>query len=89
LHRYGYVDPDGQTREFTYESGIPCDPLTREPLNSSQPQLPKQPLSPEAQQAQADPRATTGYYDYNSNKFVLPSGKRVTVLVNHNNRARG
>ena len=30
--RYGYVDPDGQVRDFTYESGIPCDPLTKQPL---------------------------------------------------------
>lgn len=27
--KYGYVDPDGVRREFTYESGIPCD--KREP----------------------------------------------------------
>lgn len=84
--RYGYVDPDGQTREFTYESGLPCDPLTKEPLNQpAQTQQQQQ----AAKQAQADPRTTTGYYDYNQNKFVLPNGKRVTVLVNNNNRARG
>ena len=87
FHRYGYVDPDGQIREFTYESGIPCDPLTKEPL--AQPSQPQQQQQQAAQQAQADPRITTGYYDYNQNKFVLPNGKRVTVLVNDNNRARG
>ena len=84
--RYGYVDPDGQIREFTYESGLPCDPLTKEPLNqpaqSQQQQQSKQlPIN--------DPRASAGYYDYNQNKFVLPNGKRVTVVVNNQNRARG
>lgn len=24
--RYGYVDPDGMKREYTYETGIACDP---------------------------------------------------------------
>jgi len=42
-----------------------------------------------SQQAQADPRTRTGYYDYNQNKFVLPNGKPVTVVVNEGNRARG
>merc|ERR1712025_748142 len=30
-----------------------------------------------------------GYYDYSRNKFVLPNGRRVTVRVNKNNKARG
>lgn len=72
--RYGYVDPRGDVREFTYKSGIPCDPLT------------KQPLQPEVQERS---RSKKGYFDYSDNKFVLPSGKRVTVVVNKKNRARG
>ena len=42
-----------------------------------------------------DPTATepeqskNGYFDYSDNRFVLPSGKRVTVVVNKKNRARG
>ena len=28
--RYGYVDPTGEEREYSYTSGIRCDPLTRE-----------------------------------------------------------
>lgn len=24
--KYGYVDPDGQKREYEYQSGNPCDP---------------------------------------------------------------
>ncbi|EAT33350.1 AAEL014369-PA [Aedes aegypti] len=27
---YGYVDPDGEKREFTYETGIKCDPNKRD-----------------------------------------------------------
>ena len=23
--KYGYIDPDGKRREFTYVSGLPCD----------------------------------------------------------------
>lgn len=29
--KYGYVDPDGNKREFTYVSGNPCDPNAVEP----------------------------------------------------------
>ena len=28
--RYGYVDPTGEAREYSYTSGIRCDPATRE-----------------------------------------------------------
>ena len=28
--RYGYVDPAGEEREYSYTSGIRCDPQTRE-----------------------------------------------------------
>lgn len=27
--RYGYVDPDGEKREYSYETGIKCDPNKR------------------------------------------------------------
>lgn len=27
---YGYIDPDGEKREFTYETGIKCDPNKRD-----------------------------------------------------------
>ncbi len=75
LFRYGYVDPLGEVREFTYKSGIPCDPETKESLD---------------QKKEAQPRRTRlGYFDYRRNKYVLPSGKLVTVVVNKSNRARG
>ncbi|XP_059619765.1 uncharacterized protein LOC132263796 isoform X3 [Phlebotomus argentipes] len=28
--RYGYIDPDGEKREYTYETGIQCDPNKRD-----------------------------------------------------------
>lgn len=28
--KYGYVDPDGNKREFTYVSGNPCDPNAKD-----------------------------------------------------------
>ena len=74
-HRYGYIDPKGEVREFTYKSGIPCDPKTKQPLNQDPTEKPR--------------RNKKGYFDYSDNKFVLPNGKRVTVVVNKANRARG
>jgi hypothetical protein len=74
--RYGYVDPRGEVREFTYRSGNVCDPVTK--------------LSLDPSPASRGPiRTQKGYFDYKDNKFVLPSGKRVTVVVNKSNRARG
>ena len=73
--RYGYIDPQDNVREFTYKSGNPCDPETKQPLVPDP--------TPEAEQSK------NGYFDYSDNRFVLPSGKRVTVVVNKKNRARG
>jgi len=28
--KYGYIDPTGEVREYTYTSGSRCDPLTRQ-----------------------------------------------------------
>lgn len=39
--KYGYVDPDGNKREFTYVSGNPCDPNApkeEEPEDKSEPE---------------------------------------------------
>lgn len=33
---YGYVDPDGNKREYQYETGIKCDPNTRETEDEQQ-----------------------------------------------------
>lgn len=76
--RYGYFDINGELQEFTYESGIPCDPDT------------KQPLDPALRQSSAaSPRKSRGYFDYNLNRFVMPNGKTVKVVVNQGNRRRG
>ena len=73
--RYGYVDPFGEVREFTYQSGIECDPDT------------KQPLQPESN---PNPRGRKrGYYDYNSRQYVTKDGRKGKLIVNKNNRRRG
>ena len=76
FRRHGYIDPRGDVREFTYKSGIPCDPETKQPL---------QPDSTDSKPV----RNKKGYFDYSDNRFVLPSGRRVKVVVNKANRARG
>lgn len=32
--KYGYVDPDGVRREYTYSSGIPCDKAQNQEVES-------------------------------------------------------
>lgn len=44
--KYGYVDPDGMRREYSYETGHACDPVEEEPQaaqGNQQPQLQKRP----------------------------------------------
>lgn len=38
--KYGYIDPDGNKREFTYVSGNPCDP--NKPNEEDEPEAPAQ-----------------------------------------------
>ena len=45
--------------------------------------------TPAAAPAPTTRAARAGYYDYNSGRFVLPDGRRVSVVVNKANRARG
>ncbi|TRY62143.1 hypothetical protein TCAL_11301 [Tigriopus californicus] len=75
--RYGYIDPQGKIREFSYQNGIPCNPQTREVFNRR------------SSKSTASKPKKVGYYDYNTNKFVLPDGRRVTLEVNDKFRARG
>lgn len=70
--KYGYVDPDGNKREFTYVSGNPCDPnnpdqneeeLEREE-ESNEPEnvpanFPRRPLRPTPQRQQPQQQPTT------------------------------
>ena len=57
--KYGYIDPDGNKREFTYVSGNPCDPNAvqdeeeqpevesgEENIPKGLPNLPKRPIKP-------------------------------------------
>jgi len=72
--KYGYIDSNGEKREYSYSSGVRCDPDTRKvKVNSS---------------GDRDLNGK-GYFDYGANKFVLPNGRRVTVVVNQRNKARG
>jgi len=83
---YGYVDDSGEVREYTYESGIQCDPLTKQPLFT-----PAQQASRSSQQAQepVSVARSVGHFDYRTNRFVKPNGRRLKVVVNKNNRRRG
>ena len=73
--RYGYIDPRGEVREFSYKSGNPCNPDTKQPL--------------QAEDRVSKPKDKKGHFDWVDNRFVLPSGRRVKVVVNKANRARG
>ena len=89
LNRYGYVDPLGEIREFTYENGIPCDPLTKQPRSGSSGD-PSSLSGDSSRRGLGSARAArTGYYDYNSGRFVRPDGRKFKVVVNKANRARG
>ena len=44
---------------------------------------------PSAAPAPTTRAAKAGYYDYNSKRFVLPDGRKVMLVVNKANRARG
>jgi len=75
--KYGFTDSDGEKREYSYSSGVRCDPDSRKATHT-------------------DPNQTTGigatghgFYDYSENMFVMPSGRRVRVVVNQGNKARG
>lgn len=71
--KYGYTDPEGEVREYSYTSGNRCDPETRQ----------------QAEQGDTKASNGRGSYDYNKNKFVMADGRHVTVVVNPKNRARG
>lgn len=40
--RYGYVDPDGEKREYSYETGILCDPNKRDEEEAAEEELEQQ-----------------------------------------------
>jgi len=68
--RYGYVDPLGKIREFTYESGMPCDPKTKQRFD-----LPKSSNAVGVSAGVAAASSTTinhqtGYFDYSDNRWA-------------------
>nr|CAD7575683.1 unnamed protein product [Timema californicum] len=77
--KYGYVDPDGNKREFTYVSGNPCDPnaVAKEEEESKEaatdsgeeniPKGPIRPLRPLRPTASPIPRPTTTLFQENYN----------------------
>lgn len=79
--KYGYIDPDGNKREFTYVSGNPCDPnnpegndeeeKSEEDSNENVPQnYPRRPLAPRpvpTRPAPTTPRPTTTVFQNNYN----------------------
>lgn len=85
--KYGYVDPDGNKREFTYVSGNPCDPNapkeeedlpeedSNEPENvpANYPSKPVRPLRP----LPAKPAVTFFQNDYQQDEEVQPEPEQV------------
>jgi len=78
--KYGYIDPTGEVREYSYTSGNRCDPDTR-----------KQIAEDRSGGGGGASRGANGhgFYDYKRGKFVMADGRRVTVVVNQQNKARG
>lgn len=82
--KYGYIDPDGNKREFTYVSGNPCDPNnpdqnedevekegdTNEPENIPI-NFPRKPLRPTTQRLQTTTHSPTTVFQnqYKSNSY--------------------
>ncbi|XP_001948708.1 uncharacterized protein LOC100162898 [Acyrthosiphon pisum] len=82
--KYGYVDPEGVKREYSYQSGIPCD-KDRRPLTAPQQQQ-SGAGSSAVQEAQASD--TYGYIDYTKNQYVMANGQTINLNGMAKNRAR-
>lgn len=83
--KYGYVDPDGNKREFTYVSGNPCDPNNPDPSedeldkaedDTNEPEnvpanFPRRPLRPVPRPIQTTTHAPTTVFQnqYASNSY--------------------
>lgn len=90
--KYGYVDPDGNKREFTYVSGNPCDPNNPD-QNEEEPEreeetnepenvpinFPRRPLRPQAiQRPQTTTHSPTTVFQnqYTSNQYEQEDDER-------------
>lgn len=82
--KYGYVDPEGVKREYSYQSGVPCD-KNRQPLTSPAPG--QGPQSSAVQEAQASDKSY-GYIDYSRNQYVMANGQTIALNGMAKNRAR-
>lgn len=63
--KYGYIDPEGMRREYTYVTGNPCDPNAPKVANPEDPES----LVP------------GGYYDYERDVYVTPEGQEVQLSL--------
>ncbi|XP_025206465.1 uncharacterized protein LOC112602551 [Melanaphis sacchari] len=81
--KYGYVDPEGVKREYSYQSGVLCD-KDRRPLSGSQRE--QGAGSSAVQEAQASD--TYGYIDYTKNQYVMANGQTINLNGMAKNRAR-
>ncbi|XP_055676754.1 transcription factor SPT20 homolog [Lutzomyia longipalpis] len=82
--KYGYIDPDGNKREFTYVSGNPCDPnnpeseeeeqeRSEEDSNENIPQnYPRRPVPRPVRPLHTTPRPTTTVFQNNYAHASLP-----------------
>uniref|UniRef100_A0A2S2NBU9 Larval cuticle protein 16/17 n=1 Tax=Schizaphis graminum TaxID=13262 RepID=A0A2S2NBU9_SCHGA len=82
--KYGYVDPEGVKREYSYQSGIPCD-KDRRPLSA--PHQDHGAGSSAVQEAQASD-TSYGYIDYTKNQYVMANGQTINLNGMARNRAR-
>lgn len=81
--KYGYVDPEGVKREYSYQSGIPCD-KNRQPVHGQSDG--QHHTSSAVQEAQASD--TYGYIDYTKNQYVMANGQTINLNGMARNRAR-
>lgn len=78
--KYGYIDPEGVKREYSYQSGVPCD-KDRKPYATA-----TDGSSSAVQEAQASD--TYGYIDYTKNQYVMANGQTIDLNGMAKNRAR-
>ncbi|XP_050534753.1 uncharacterized protein LOC126901883 [Daktulosphaira vitifoliae] len=74
--KYGYIDPEGVKREYSYQSGIPCDKKLSETNVNGRSTV-------EAQASESH-----GYIDYSKNQYVMANGQTVSLNGMVKNRAR-
>ena len=83
--KYGYIDPTGQQREYSYTSGLRCDPNTRKvrKCNFTVKVGDCNCLTANICQATLLTAGSTGskgangkgFFDYSSNRFIMPNGR--------------